>query len=352
MEPSYLDSATPKLQVMKNLAKCRMLPIWLVILLLSTALWLLPANVAVAQTSNVAAQKEAISRLDQFNNQVSNMRSVVNKPLGPYPIHTRCTWCSKKEWWGFGFCTEETTETWDTEVDFTWTRQTLSRMLDQAQRNASTFSSRYEPTQAWINSLPGFSTKFDAKADIILAVQADIKAGVGPNDQQRQTVTQALLELTQDLGRISSLLQDATSALAAFLQQQSSYKEAIRLAINDADRSAQEALTNLENQSKTHRCQDGLKEKYDGIRADFSRSLQEISNAFRMLEGSSREAEESLGKLLGSVVNSQTELRTVLNSVNAAGNDELGSFLGQLRLNAAKRQWRDLADSANNNLSN
>ncbi|CCH94817.1 conserved exported hypothetical protein [Microcystis aeruginosa PCC 9432] len=330
---------------MKTTVKYRMFLIWLAILSLSGFLWLSPANVAVTQTSNLTAYKEAISRLAQFNDQVSSMRSVVNKPLGPYPIHTRCTWCSKREWWGFGFCTEETTETWDTEVDFTWTRQTLSSMLDQAQRNTNTFSNRYEPTQAWINSLPGFSEKFDAKADIILAVQADIKAGVGPNDQQRQTVTQALLELTQDLGRSSSLLQYATSALDDFLQQQSSYKEAIRQAINDADRSAQEALTNLENQSKTHRCQDGLNEKYADIRADFSRSLQEISGAFGMLEGSSREAEESLAKLLGFVVNSQTELKTILNLVNAAGNDKLGSFLEQLHLNAAKKQWRELANS-------
>lgn len=326
--------------------------IWLAILSLSAFLWLSPANVAVTQTSNVTTQKGAISRLAQFNNEVSNMRSVVNKPLGPYPIHTRCTWCSKHKWWGLGLCTEKTTETWDTEVDFTWTRQKLSRMLDQAQRDISTFSSRYELTQAWINSLPEFSAKFDATADIILAVQADIKAGVSPNDQQRQTVTQALLELTQDLGRSSSLLQDATTALAAFLQQQSSYKEAIRQAINDADRSAQEALTNLENQSKTHRCQDGLNEKYAGIRADFSRSLQEISDAFRMLEGSSREVEGSLASLVGFVVNSQSQLQTVINLVNAAKNDELGSFLERLHLNTAKKQWRDLADYAVGKLSN
>jgi len=44
-------------------------------------------------------------------------------------------------------------------------------------------------------------------------------------------------------------------------------------------------------------------------------------------------------------VNSQTELKTILNLVNAAGNDKLGSFLEQLHLNAAKKQWRELANS-------
>jgi len=326
-----------------------MLPIWLVIVLLSAALWLLPADVAVAQISNVTGQKEAIFRLDQFNNQVSNMRSVVNKPLGPYIISTGCTWCSQEF---LGLCIEHRSETWSTSVDFKITRERLSGMLDQAQQNASTFSSRYERTQAWINSLPGFSAKFDATADIILAVQADIEAGVGPNDQQRQSVTQALLDLTQHLGKSSSLLQEATSSLATFLQQQISDKEAIGQVINDADSYAQQVFTRLENDSRTKRCQDGVNEKYAGIRADFSRSLQEISDAFRMLEGSSREVEGSLALLLGSVVNSQSELKTVINLVDVARNDELGSFLERLHLNAAKKQWRDLADYAATKLSN
>jgi ABC-type transporter Mla subunit MlaD len=337
---------------MKNSAKYRILLNWIVIVVFSTALWLSQAKVAVVQTNNVTIQKEAVSRLAQFKNEVSNMRSVVNKPLGPYPIYTRCTWCSEKAWWGFGLCTKETTETWDTKVDFTWTRQALSRILDQAQQNASTFSSRYEPTQQWITDLPVFSKNFDIIADIVLRVQQEIKGGIGPNDQQSQIVKQALQALAKDLDRSSSLLQGGTSALAAFLQQQSSYREAIRQGIGSADSSAQAALTNLEKQSKTHHCQDGLKEKYDGIRADFSRSLQEISSAFQKLEGSSRDAEKSLSQLLGSVVNSQTELKTVLNLVNAAGNDKLGSFLEQLHLNAAKKQWRDLADYAVGNLSN
>ena len=333
---------------MKNTTQYRRLPIWLVTVLLSTALWLSPANVAVGQTNDETAYKEAVSHLEQFKNEVLGMRSVVSKRLGPYPIYTTCTWCSSY----FIFCIQTTTETWDIEVDFTWTRQRLSRLLEQTQQNVSTFSRSYEPTQAWINGIPGFSAEFDNSANIVLSVQKEIKEGVGPNDQQRQTVTEALQELTKDLDRSSSLLQSGTSALAAFLQQQSAYREAIRQAIDGANQSAQEALTELENKSSTHRCQDGLKEKYDRIRADFSRSIQEISGAFQQLEGSSREAEKSLAQLLGAIVSSQTEINTVLDSVNAAGNQNLGSFLEQLHLNTAKKLWSNLADYAVANLSN
>ena len=330
---------------MQNNEKYKALLIWLVTIVLSSALWL-------AQTNGVTAQKEAVSKLAQFTNEVSSMRSVVNKPLGPYPIYTRCTWCSKKEWWGLGLCTHETTSTWDTKVDFTWTRQQLSRTLELSQQNVSTFSNRYQPTQAWISGLPEFSKKFDNTADTILAIQKEIKAGIGPTDQQRVKVTQALEEVTNDLNRSSSLLQDSTSALATFLQQQSASREAIRQAIASADRSAQEALANLEKQSSTHHCQDGLSAKYAGIRADFSRTLQEILVAFQKLEESSREAERNLAILLGTVLSSQTDLKTVLDSVNAAKNDQIGSFLEQLHFNAAKKKWKDLADYAVVNLSN
>jgi hypothetical protein len=100
----------------------------------------------------------------------------------------------------------------------------------------------------------------------------------------------------------------------------------------------------FENQSKTWRCQGGLKAKFDGIKADFSHSVQEISGAFQRLEASSQQAEKGLASLLGSVVSSQTELQTVLELVKAAGNDKLGSFIEQLHLTSAKKQWKDLAD--------
>lgn len=331
---------------MKSIVKYRKHLNWLLIIVLSAFLWLLPVNVAVAQTNSVTVPRDVFSRLEQFKNEVSNMHSVVSKPLGPYTISTSCSFCIEKAWYGLGSCTKTRTEKWGTEVDFAWTRQSLSRVLEQSEKNTDTFSSGYQLTQAWLNELPGFSAKFDTTADIILAVQQEIKSGVGPNEQQRGIVKQALQKLGDDLRRSSSLLQSGTRALAAFLQQQSAYKKDIKQAIDGADRSAQEALTNLEDQTNKQRCQGGVREKYDGIRADFSRSLQEISVAFQKLEVSSREAEQSLAQLLGSVVNSQTELKSVLYLVNAAGNDKLGSFLEKLHLNAAKQQWRDLADSS------
>lgn len=309
-------------------------------LLLATCLLQAPAY-GLADTASL---KQAVSTLEQFQKKVSSMRQVVAKPLGPYQIGTQCTWCSERAWWGFGLCTRNTTQTWYTTVDFTWSRQMLDRVLKQAEQNAGTFSSSYAPTQAWIDGLPGFSADFDSTANVITAVQQQIAAGAGPTDEQRVIVTQALQKLTDGLGRSSAQLQVGTQSLAGFLQQQSSYQAAIRQAMDGADRSAQDALNRIESDAKNQRCQDGVQEKFASIRADFARSMQEISQAFQDLEASNREAQRAQAVLLGSVVTSQTDMQSILEMLKAARNDQLGSFLERLHLSAAQKQWKDLAD--------
>lgn len=316
----------------------------LVIAFFAAAVCIGPSS-AIAQSQDVKAYREALDHLSQFQQAMVGMRAVAGATLGPYPINTSCTWCSEYAWWGLGLCTQNTTQSWGVNVDFTWTRQGLLQLLEQAQQNASSFSRRYAPTQAWIDSLPEFSRKFDAMAITVSAVQEEIRAGLGPDDRQHNTVKQALRSSSMELDQSLSLLQSGTRALAAFLQEQSAYREAIQRAIGRADQSAQAALANLQAQSSAQRCQDGVEAKYNGIRGDFSRSIQSISGTFQALEGTSRSAEQSLALLLGSVVSAQTDLKTVLNLVDTTQNDQLGSFLERLHLNAAKQQWQALANA-------
>ncbi|UQV43759.1 hypothetical protein KIV45_17715 [Janthinobacterium lividum] len=300
---------------------------------------------AMAQNSNTAALENALRQLAQFQREVANMRNTVRQPLGPYPLYTQCSWCSEHAWWGLGMCTKTTTETWSQNVDFTWTRNQLDQVLARAERDAGNLGTAYAPTQAWIDSLPAFSRAFDANADRVLAVQEQIRQGIGPNDQQRQTATQALQQLSSDMERSSAQLKAGTQALAVSLQQQSAYREQIRLAIEGADRSAQEALRQIEQAAQSHHCQDGLPQKFNAIRDDFKRSIQSISAAFQQLDNSSRGAETGLAALLGAVVTSQTDMQSILDLLKAAQNDKLGSFLERLHLNAAKQQWYDLANA-------
>nr|WP_320016876.1 hypothetical protein [uncultured Desulfobacter sp.] len=327
---------------MKNATEYRNHRVFRAMVLFLVVVWSFQAAPEV-KALEVDAVRQAISRLEHFQNDVKSMRAVVEKPLGPYKLHTKCTWCIEKAWWGIGFCTKNRTETWNANVDFSYTRKGLQQVLQKADQNAATFLKSYEPTQQWINSLPEFSTNFNRTADVILSIQQDIKAGNGPTDQQQITVTQALEQLMADLQNSSEQLKRGISALSASLQKQSAYREAIKKAIGGADQSANAALTRLRNQSKTHHCQGGLNEKFAQIRADFDRSIQEISAAFQRLEVSSHAAEKDIAFLLGSIVTDQTQLQNVLNLLKAAKKDQLGSFIEKLHLSAAIKQWEAIA---------
>jgi len=296
----------------------------------------LPQLPAAGQTNDVAAAKEALSQLAQFSNDVSKMHKVVTQPLAPFMASY--IWC-------LGL--DGKNETIQAIVDYNNTIGKLDSELRKAEQGASLFSKSYEPIQTWLDGLTKFSAKFDVTADRILGVQADIKAGRGPSDQQRQIVKQALRNLADDLSSSSAPLQSGTKALATALQLQSSYAASIKQAIVRAEQFAPELLTRYQAAIQSPHCKFlRLEDQFNKNKQDFSRSIGEISPTFQKVEASSLRAQKGLAVLLGAVVNSQTELRSVLEQVNAAKNDELGSFLERLHLTSAKRQWEDLAQAA------
>ena len=314
-----------------------------VLLLVATA-----SSRADAQDVNVANLTDALSKVAQLGKDVRAMRAVASIPLGPYELATQCTWCSKDF---IGICLEHTTETWRTNVDFTWTRNHLNQVLAQMQQNADAFPVAFAPVQAWIDSLPAFSARFNQAADIVLDVQQQIKAGKGPDDGQRQAVTKALESLIGDLTANSRQLEDGTRALAAALQQQSAFGPQIKQAIDGADEAARSSLANLQTVASTHRCQDGLPEKFSAIKAGFSNSIGSISAEFQTLEASRQASDRGLALLLGTLVSSRTDVQSVMEQIKAANNDALGSFLARLHLASAKAQWQQITDYAMSHLS-
>jgi hypothetical protein len=313
---------------------------------LMLTLGLLALPVAAQNAGVVTNANDAFARMTQLANDVRAMQSVAKIPLGPYDLNTDCTWCSAHAWWGLGTCTENTRERWGTKVDFSWTRGRLNAVLEQAEQNTTRFPDAFASIQKWTASLPAFTAEFDRTADIILNIHQQIKAGTGPNDQQRQAVTQALQTMINDLSANAALLTDATKQIAAALQSQSAFGPEISQAIQGADASVQAALASVEKAAGQHHCQDGLQEKYQQIKAGFSNSLAQISAAFQRLEASRKAADQGLAFLLGSIVSLQTDLQSVMTMVKAAGTDKLGSFLEQLHLAAAKTQLQQIAASS------
>lgn len=302
---------------------------------------------AEGQTQTVDDMKRAFALLRQYQADVENVRSVASRPLGPYQISTSCTWCSDRAWWGFGTCTENTTQRFSFTADFTRTRSGLLSVLSAANQNAGMLVTSYAPTQAWLDSLPDFSNKFNAAADRALAVQQTLKPGLSPTPEQQKTLVQALTELDSYMNNAAGSLQSGVKVLADSLQRQSAYRDSILRAIDTAGQSANDELGRLKlqvQQKANPSCYDNLvNNNFNPIRNQFADSIQAIQAAFQKLDASSRDAEKGLGLLLGNIISFRTDVQSVTKLVSAATTDQTGSFIAKLRLAAAKTQWSTLA---------
>lgn len=283
-----------------------------------------------ARSANGATLNEALVRLKQVQGEAAGIRAVAYQRLGPFELSAQCTYCSREF---LGICTEHATASWRQKVDFSWPR------------DAGMPADGYALALAWIAGLPAFSARFDANADVVLGVEQAIRQGIGPNEQQRRDATQALLELTGELGRSSMQLDAGVRAFAASIGRQDTYHRAIRQAIDGSAQSAQIVWRDLDAAARRQRCRDGVQAQFDAISGEVSRATQEIAGAIEQLHASDREGEKDLEALLGAVTSARNEVESVLRLLAAAGTDQLGSFLERLHLAAAKRQWHELADA-------
>jgi hypothetical protein len=299
----------------------------------------LPAR-AYAQATTTQALGEAISQLAQFQGEVARMQDISRQSIGPYFLRLSYSWCEID--FGIFGCARRATRECVRPV-FLDGMQQLEGALGRARSDGVQLEQSYAPTRAWIADLPRFSAGFAASADIVLAIQQLSRQGQVPSQQQRDQVTAALEKLQADLARSASQLDAGVGALAAALQRQSAYREEIRQAIEVSTQSAQQDLDRAARDLSTTRCSDGLAEQINAIRATFANSARQLQASFGSLGAASSGAERSLAVLLGAVVDSRTGMQSVLKLVQAARNDQIGSFLEQLHLAAAKKQWEDLA---------
>ncbi len=292
--------------------------------------------------SSAQASLDAVRQVQQFRDNLANLSAVVNKPLGPYDIGTRCPYCRTKIIW----CVDEAVEVWGVHIDFSRSRNELLRVVGEANRDSQTFAASFAPAQAWISGLPGFSRSFNTHADRILAIEDEIKAGRGPTGVQRIRANLHLQMMLRELDASRQQLQAGTRALADALQRQSGYRTSIGNAMTALEQEAASQLAHLDTAARNQRCQTGTKEKFDAVKASYRVSANQIAAAFQALEASGKAAENGLGSLLATVTSAQTTVKSVQESVAAAQNAQLGSFLERLHLRAAKKQWSDLAASA------
>lgn len=253
-------------------------------------------------------------------------------------IGSSCSWCSSSF---LGICFKTDGESWQQTLDMTWQTQ-LDQALAQSGEVERRVAEGAGAARAWMAALPAFSARFDAAADIVLGVQAEI-VNATPSLDQRTRALQGLQQLVAGVSASAAQLENASRMLAAALQDQSNYRTGINAALAASQQQGQAALAAFENGARTHRCQDGVAQQLDAVRGAVNATQAQARAIVDQVSAQSSGTEKSVATLLGAMVSARTQLESVLRLVQAASNDQLGSFLAQLHLDAAKRQWQDLA---------
>ncbi|MFT6337249.1 MAG: hypothetical protein ACJATI_004011 [Halioglobus sp.] len=290
-----------------------------------------------------AELQQAIKSLNTFKSSLSQLKTAAAIPLGPYPLNAKFTWCSKS----FIFCIENTTETFKGSADFSWIKSSLRSAISQAEANANNFNRSFAPTQRWIDQLPAFSREFTQNANSIEAVQNELDRGIGPNDDQKRRVTNALQKLCDNLAQSKRDVEVGTRSLSIFLQNQSTYRQSIKNTM-DASAARQESeLTRLMNDCRK-KCSrqetyNKLTASFNVIKSTFAVSTASINQSYSVVEQTSRAAEKGVSQLLAAVLSNNSDLQTILGEVKEARTDELGSFIQAMHLGTAQIQWESLA---------
>lgn len=274
----------------------------------------------------------------QLSEAIATPAPVVLPRRLPPSVGASCEWCSSSF---LGICFAHDGESWSQALDTRWQLQ-LDDALAQSVAIDRKLSENAGAARTWTANLPSFSARFDGAADLVLGVQAEI-ANATPTDAERARATQGLQALLATVSASAEQLQVAAQGLATALQEQSAYRTGIGATLLASQQAGQQALANLENGARSHRCQDGVARQLDAIRAGVNAEQDQARARVAALSGQSTRSEQSIATLLGAVISARSQLENVLRLVQAAGNDQLGGFLAQLHLNAAKQQWRELA---------
>lgn len=281
-------------------------------------------NGAASQVGNTSQPNSIILRINQFKSQLSDFRSVVIEKKAGFNMKL---WCNNTSFFthfdGFEY-------------------QSLIDELTKLEKNADSFSRYYDGSLNWKKSLTGISTMFDSTNEIFLAAQEEVRRGGNLSDPQRKIITTALEELIVALRGNSTLLYNSTAAFAVFVQNNSSYLESIQKELFQVDSEFQEYFVSAESVLK-ETCPNESLQIAKTIRDHASKP---ISDSFVFLKARSRELDEHLANVLGTLVNSQTTLKSIIALLNTV--DDIAS--ANLHFSSALIQWKHLVDTVTTNL--
>ena len=289
-------------------------------------------------TASAAAIATALGYPRQIHSAAIAAQGVA---LGPWHLSVRCNYGSS----------DKNSYSSDAVCDFSAQRATLQSAMFAAEKQADQFLSSFNFVSTWVaTTLPATAASFaDASAPVAAAIAASQAGSL--TQPQIDAATGALATLLGFLQQSSTDLTDGIRGLAAYSVQVENYAGQIQQVVNGLTTSAQSTIDIIQNSLGSMPCGTGdAQNQLNGFRAQFTTASGQLQSTFNALAGQTRDANNAIGLLLGTVVTFVSSYQGVIGQVRQAQAQTVGSLLEGLRLDIAARQWQTLASDAGTQL--
>jgi hypothetical protein len=238
-------------------------------------------------------------------------------------------------------------------VDFAMTRTQLQQALAIAESRAETFLDHFNFVRVWMGeTMPLTSTLFATAAQ-------SVDTAVAAN--QNGTLTQAMVdaarhelsELASSLQDNSKQLSDGLAGLAQFNIQLGNCGQQIQHALGTLKSTAQNEIAQAIEMARSAPCGgDGAMSQIAAFQAQLATSGSALDSTFTTLAGQTRDAENAVAVLQGTVLNLLGNYRGVLDQLKTVEAQAAASMMQKIRLMVASNAWKDLTQYATAQLGN
>jgi hypothetical protein len=278
----------------------------------------------------------AFDALGGLTQAIASTLSVVSTeaPLGPWELDVTCTY-------GFlGFYTEHYTY----DVDFAPPRNYLENVLAEARQQSESFVQSYAPFERWVTvTVPATTTKFQTTGDLVAKA---IAAGSGITPTQRSAVLTAVDDLRGDLGASVTQLKSFIETFSQFLEQQDDWQASIAAAEQWYQGQGQQQLTDIGNFINDQHCSGDAWDQLSSFQSQFTTSTGLFSTSMGALLAATRQADDGLALLIGTVDDFATSIGLAIDQLGKAQGEAFVLILLQLHFDVALDTWNRLAEDA------
>jgi hypothetical protein len=285
----------------------------------------------------MATGEQDIAVLINFPTQINDVaKAVAATSLGPFEISVKCSYDA-----GCKDCT------YSTSINITTTP--IVQLINAAQTSAKTFFISFQPVTNWLKqTLPSFSTTFDAAAKIILAILKDMASSGTITPTQKAKLIQQFGIIQNGLTQSQTQLGQGDVAMVDFVNRQISATASVQTIQNNLINNTQNALTEMLDYANGQPCgQSDAKAQYDVLEVSYKQSVAMLNNQFTKLSTDTNTANNAVKSLVALTTDFIAQMKNISADVETVQSGNLSNFMKQVTIMASSDLWGKMAQQAN-----